>query len=170
MKKKLISVQQLSDAPCEFALIFGSEYGIAASALTSTSQYASGYTAVDSVLCGDRAWSVSDNDDYEGNEWIQADFGTVQTIVAVLTQGQGTANLDEYVTQYKLELSDDGSWFTFVPNPVSGDDLFEGNSDVNTVHRNDLPAGWVAKKVRLYPMDHDGWPSLRWEILGCPYA
>jgi len=51
-------------------------------------------------------WSAGANDPHP---WIQIDFGIVTTVTYVATQGRhGT---EQWVTQYKVQYSDDGNSF-----------------------------------------------------------
>ena len=52
------------------------------------------------------AWSVLVRD---LNQWIQIDFGIETTVTYVATQGRH--NFDQWVTQYKLQYSNDGNTF-----------------------------------------------------------
>ena len=54
----------------------------------------------------DSAWVVGVND---LNQWIQIDFGIKTVVTYVATQGRH--NYDQWVTQYKLQYSNDGSSF-----------------------------------------------------------
>ena len=52
------------------------------------------------------AWAVSTND---LNQWIQIDFRVQTTVTYVATQGRH--NIQQWVTQYKLQYSNDGNSF-----------------------------------------------------------
>ena len=158
----------LETIACDFELIFGPEYGVAAAALSASSSFSS-YGTEESMLNGQRAWAadtiLSDDD-----EWIQVDLGTVRNIQAVLTQGQGNSAVSgtEYVSSYKLSVSVNGNSWSYVINEASSSLIFQGNTNTYTVRRNDLPDGTTARFVKLYVQQYVTWPSLRWEILGCP--
>ena len=44
---------------------------------------------------------------------------------------------------------------------------FTANIDIQTKVVNELPVGTVARFVRLLPLTYEGYPSLRWELVGC---
>lgn len=44
---------------------------------------------------------------------------------------------------------------------------FAENSDITTPVTNTLPTPIVARYLRLYPMDHQGYRSLRFDVIGC---
>ena len=59
-------------------------------------------------------WSALNND---FNQWLQVDLGTVNRVTRVATQGRN--GLDQWVTRYRLEYSDDGISFLFYNESVT---------------------------------------------------
>ena len=93
------------------------------------------------------AWTADEN---RVGEYIQADFGQLQQIQAIATQGR--ADRDQWVTSYKFAYSTDGVTFHYVTSDDDGSDrVFGGNSDRNTIVENSLDGPIVARFVRLYP-------------------
>ena len=114
---------------------------------------------------GRGAWVTDEN---RVGEYIQADFGQLQRIQAVATQGR--ADWDRWVTSYKFAYSTNGVTYDYVTSDDDGSDrVFVGNSDQNTVVEHSLAVPIVARFVRLYPQTYHTWMSLRWEVYGCSY-
>jgi len=94
-------------------------------------------------------------------DWIQVDLGKPTQVTAVATQG---SNLKTYwVTSYTLQYSNDGTKFT----AYQGGKVFTGNSDYDTVVKNDLKPAIHARYIRLTPKAYHSWKMLRMELYGC---
>ena len=100
-------------------------------------------------------------------EYIQADFGQLQRIQAIDTQGR--QDWSNWVTSYKFAYSTDGVTYDYVTSDDGSDRVFGGNSDRDTVVENSFDAPIVARFVRLYPQTYHDNMSLRWEVYGCSY-
>ena len=112
---------------------------------------------------GRSGWAVDEN---TVGEYIQADFGQLQRIQAIDTQG--SADRNEWVTSYKFAYSTDGVAYDYVRNADGSDRVFDGNSDRDTVVEHSFDV-LVARFVRLYLQTYHNWMSLRWEVYGCSY-
>ena len=109
------------------------------------------------------AWATDEN---IVGEYIQADFGQLQRIQAIATQGRAVWN--RWVTSYKFAYSTDGVTYHYVTSDDDGSDrVFVGNVDMDTLVENRLDVPIVARFVRLYPQTFNGWMALRWEVYGC---
>ena len=98
--------------------------------------------------------------------WIQADLGSNHLITSVTTQGRHGYSPLQCVTSYYVSYKADG-------NSSSWQDvwtLYSGNSDANTWVTNELPPGIVARYVRLRPQAWVVHPTMRWNVMGCPYT
>ena len=122
------------------------------------------YSYSQSRLHSQIAWVADEN---TVGEYIQADFGQLQRIQAVATQGR--ADINYWVTSYKFAYSTEGVTYDYVTSDDGSDRIFVGNSDRNTVVENGLDVPIVARFVRLYPQTVHNWMSLRWEVYGCSY-
>ena len=100
-------------------------------------------------------------------EYIQADFGQLQRIQAVATQGRH--DWDQWVTSYKFAYSTDGVTYDYVRNDDGSKRVFGGNSDRDTVIEHSFDVPIVARFVRLCPQTYHDSMSLRWEIYDCIY-
>ena len=112
---------------------------------------------------GRGAWLADEN---TIGEYIQADFGQLQRIQAVATQGRADWNV--WVTSYKFAYSTDGVTYRYVTSDDDGSDrIFGGNSNRQTVVEHSFNVSIVARFVRLYPQTYLGHMGLRWEIYSC---
>ena len=82
--------------------------------ITASSQLNGNHSAVQGRLhfqaVGNKAggWSALVND---ANQWLQVDFGSYTRVTQVATQGMN--GVDEWVTRYKLQYSDNGVTYKF---------------------------------------------------------
>ena len=113
---------------------------------------------------GRAGWAVDEN---TVGEYIQADFGQLQRIQAIDTQG--SADRNEWVTSYKFAYSTDGVAYDYVRNDDGSDRVFVGNSDRHTVVEHIFDVPFIAQFVRLYPLAWHDQMCLRWEVYGCSY-
>ena len=75
--------------------------------VTASSEYSSHYAGKDGRLHTGAAWSADANDVHQ---WLEIDLGVdYPTVTRVATQGSG--EFSEWVTEYKLQYSDDGGSF-----------------------------------------------------------
>ncbi len=80
---------------------------------------------------------------------------------------QGRYNTDDYVQEYKVMLSTDGSdWTTYSDDQVT-DKTFEGNTDANLAKKNEFTRSVEARYVRFNPTLFIGAPAMRVEVYGC---
>ena len=68
------------------------------------------YQKADGRMAG--AWSAQKND---VNQWLQVDFGSYTKVSRVATQGK--SGLNQWVTKYKIQYSDDGENFWVYKEP-----------------------------------------------------
>ena len=123
------------------------------------------YSYSQSRLHSQIAWVADEN---TVGEYIQADFGQLQRIQAIATQGRADWNV--WVTSYKFAYSTDGVTYRYVTSDDDGSDrVFGGNSDRSTVVENSFDVPVVAQFVRLYPQTWNDYMALRWEVYGCSY-
>lgn len=90
------------------------------SQITASSQWDNNHAAVQARLHFKKAgykqgaWSARRND---VNQWLQVDFGSYTTATKVATQGRNGNS--QWVTQYRVQYSDDGVTFQFFKEPQS---------------------------------------------------
>jgi len=107
-------------------------------------------------------------------EWIQVEFDSSKTVLAVHTQGRGAESdprSHHWVQSYTMTYSLDGQkWTTFADNS-GGAKVFAGNVDRDSI----VTHSWyleghspiTAKFVRIYPQSYHGVVALRFGIIGC---
>ncbi|XP_060137056.1 SCO-spondin-like [Zootoca vivipara] len=104
----------------------------------------------------------------------RVDFLQPTFLTAVVTQGGGPSR--GYVSRYRLVYSDDGVNFRnyarsgYGPSTSLRAQVLEGNSNSATAVRQELRPPILARILRLVPTDFRGSPSLRMEVLGCPWS
>ncbi|XP_072033324.1 lactadherin-like [Amphiura filiformis] len=109
------------------------------------------------------AWSALSRD---ANQWIQTNLGHSMVVTGVKIQGRSEGG--QWVTQFKVQYSNDGNSWTFVQQTNNqGDMIFEGNTDHTTVVTNCFPTQVTAAYIRIVPTAWNIWISLRFELLGC---
>ena len=107
-------------------------------------------------------WSAAVND---ANQWIAADFGSPRTVTAIITQGR--QDRSEWVTQYRVFVSDDNTNWTPVMRADAPSYSFNGNTDQNSKVSHQLPADTVGQHVKLAVELYHAHISLRWQVQGC---
>ena len=102
------------------------------------------------------AWSA-----YVSNtsQWVQVSSTKNEVWVAVITQGR--PNADQWVTEYRVSYTLDGTSWTYVDNSK----LFTGNSNRNTQVRQFFSRGIYARAIRIHPTKWKNWVSMRFEAL-----
>ncbi|XP_009964230.2 inactive carboxypeptidase-like protein X2 [Tyto alba] len=114
----------------------------------------------------DGAWCAGRNDPYQ---WIEVDARRLTKFTGVITQGRNSLWSSNWVTSYRVLVSNDSHAWTAVRNE-SGDVIFEGNSEKEIPVLNMLPVPLVARYIRINPRSwfEEGSICMRLEILGCP--
>ncbi|KAM9068761.1 inactive carboxypeptidase-like protein X2 isoform X2 [Sarcophilus harrisii] len=114
----------------------------------------------------DGAWCAGRNDLHQ---WIEVDARRLTKFTGVITQGRNSLWLSDWVTSYKVMVSNDSHTWITIKNG-SGDMIFEGNSEKEIPVLNELPVPVVARYIRINPRSwfDNGSICLRLEILGCP--
>ncbi|XP_078348383.1 uncharacterized protein LOC144633376 [Oculina patagonica] len=110
------------------------------------------------------AWSAGNKHD---NSWFQVDFGRSVKVTMVATQGR--QDLDQWVTEYRVSYSNDG--ISFQDYEEGGYvKIFDGNTDRDTIVRNRLQNPIITRYIRINPICHHGWISLRADFYNCTPA
>ncbi|XP_078346807.1 uncharacterized protein LOC144632077 [Oculina patagonica] len=88
-------------------------------------------------------------------------------VTKIATQGRQGAN--EWVTEYKVSYSLDGGYYKFHQQTSNNsfDQVFQGNTDDNSVVINTFNPPIAARFIRLHPGYFYGLTSLRMELYGC---
>ncbi|XP_033758648.1 coagulation factor VIII-like [Pecten maximus] len=113
------------------------------------------------------AWCPSSN---TLTDYLQVEFASLKTIVAVLTQGRAqSTNYPTaifYTKSYLVQYSDDGTvWNGIMEN--NSPKVFPGNTDRDTVVTNYLPSPVTMRFIRIVPQSWHSSVCLRIDVLGC---
>ncbi|XP_028412301.1 uncharacterized protein LOC114535123 [Dendronephthya gigantea] len=110
--------------------------------------------------CG--CWSPQSN---STSEWLQVDFLKQIAVTAVQTQGRN--DVDEWVTQYQVSFSQDGTNFAHLMDENGNIQNFIGNSDRTSIVTRTLSPKVVARFIRIHPTSWFTAIALRAEFIGC---
>ncbi|XP_031336350.1 neurexin-4 isoform X3 [Photinus pyralis] len=82
---------------------------------------------------------------------------------------QGRSHPRGYVTEYIVQTSDDGEGWRSITDPYGEAELFKGNTDGDSVHKNEFEVPIIAQWIRINPTRWRDRISLRVELFGCEY-
>ncbi|KAL3885182.1 hypothetical protein ACJMK2_025276 [Sinanodonta woodiana] len=167
---------KVSAQVCNVFLVSG-EYGVPNGSLTASSSLAPGHAPMygrlnTSFVQGEHfgGWAPQS----ASNQFIQVQLNGLSSIQGVATQGRNVTNesQDEQfffrVTKYEVAYSLDGLSWSTVMNPNMTAKAFQGNTDQNSIHVNWFPCIFEARYVRIHPTEWNIFPTLRFDIIGCP--
>ncbi|XP_021353553.1 EGF-like repeat and discoidin I-like domain-containing protein 3 [Mizuhopecten yessoensis] len=156
-------------------------YGVDNSSMTSSRDWSVPGTSVCPAYVGRlhmQPYFGSDGTEYSSwappsntlTDYLQVEFASLKTMVAVFTQGRAQSSRYPssifYTKSYLVRYSNDGVVWTDVTENNSPK-VFPGNVDRDTVVTNYLPSPVTAKFVRLVPQSWQSSVCLRIDILGC---
>ena len=104
-------------------------------------------------------WKASTNT--AGKEWLQIDLGKPQKVAGVVTQGRG--NYNRFVKTFRVMVSESGKNWKY----VECGHIFDGNTDQNTIVKNEFEYPVKARFVRIYPESSYHGFDLRAGVLLC---
>ncbi|XP_075037655.1 putative carboxypeptidase X1 [Mixophyes fleayi] len=121
---------------------------------------------------------IYDDDFYDGawcageknkEQWLEIDARRLTRFTGVITQGKNSIWTDDWVTSYKVQVSNNTHKWTTCKNGTE-DVIFKGNSETEIPVLNRLPSPMVGRYIRINPQTwfENGTVCLRAEILGCP--
>ncbi|XP_077406377.1 carboxypeptidase X (M14 family), member 2 [Vanacampus margaritifer] len=114
----------------------------------------------------DGAWCAGRDDPLQ---WLEVDARRLTKFTGVITQGRSSLWSSDWVTSYKVMVSNDSHTWVTVKNG-SKDMIFRGNREKEIPVRNIFPTPLVARYIRVNPQSwfNSGSICMRAEILGCP--
>uniref|UniRef100_A0A674PMT9 Inactive carboxypeptidase-like protein X2 n=1 Tax=Takifugu rubripes TaxID=31033 RepID=A0A674PMT9_TAKRU len=114
----------------------------------------------------DGAWCAGRDDPLQ---WFEVDARRLTKFTGVITQGRSSLWSSDWVTSYKVMVSNDSHTWVTIRNG-SEDVIFRGNQEKEIPVRNILPTPMVARYIRVSPQSwfSSGNICMRVEILGCP--
>eukprot|EP00794_Sanderia_malayensis_P004786 gene4786-5413_t len=129
--------------------------------ITASSQQA-GNKALYARLNGDSYWMPSASSQ---KPYLQVDLGKIFTVTDVATQGGGRFF---YVKSYQVSYKIHGNKGNFKYVEQNGQKkIFSGNSDVNTVKKNNFSPPFTARYIRIYLIEKQFSFAFRAEFFGC---
>ncbi|XP_075609003.1 putative carboxypeptidase X1 [Balearica regulorum gibbericeps] len=114
----------------------------------------------------DGGWCAGQEDT---EQWLEVDARQLTNFTGVITQGLNSIWTYDWVTSYKVQVSNDTRTWQPCRNGTE-EAVFPGNKDPETPVLNLLPSPVVARYLRINPQTwfQNGTICLRAEILGCP--
>ncbi|XP_077594416.1 inactive carboxypeptidase-like protein X2 [Stigmatopora nigra] len=114
----------------------------------------------------DGAWCAGRDDPLQ---WLEVDARRLTKFTGVITQGRSSLWSSDWVTSYKVMVSNDSHAWVTVMNG-SEEMIFKGNREKEIPVRNIFPTPLVARYIRINPQSwfSSGSICMRAEILGCP--
>ncbi|KAM4708367.1 putative carboxypeptidase X1 isoform 2-T2 [Discoglossus pictus] len=121
---------------------------------------------------------IYDDDFYDGgwcageknkNQWFEVDARRLTRFTGVITQGKNSIWTDDWVTSYKVQVSNDTHTWVTCKNGTE-EVVFPANKETEIPVLNLLPEPMVGRYIRINPQTwfENGTICLRAEILGCP--
>ncbi|XP_031555918.1 retinoschisin-like [Actinia tenebrosa] len=99
--------------------------------------------------------------------WITVDFEKKLVITAIATQGYGDPTTDEWVTKFVLLYFSNGQNFKPLKDEHDDINIFIGNNDSSTVHRQNIPLPVIVSQIIILPKKWNNNVGLRMELYGC---
>ncbi|XP_072718261.1 LOW QUALITY PROTEIN: probable carboxypeptidase X1 [Ciconia boyciana] len=114
----------------------------------------------------DGGWCAGQEDT---EQWLEVDARGLTNFTGVITQGLNSIWTYDWVTSYKVQVSNDTHTWQPCRNGTE-EAVFPGNKDPETPVLNLLPSPVVARYLRINPQTwfQNGTICLRAEVLGCP--
>ncbi|KFQ96043.1 putative carboxypeptidase X1, partial [Nipponia nippon] len=114
----------------------------------------------------DGGWCAGQEDT---EQWLEVDARGLTNFTGVITQGLNSIWTYDWVTSYKVQVSNDTRTWEPCRNGTE-EAIFPGNKDPETPVLNLLPSPVVARYLRINPQTWfpNGTICLRAEVLGCP--
>ncbi|XP_075429805.1 putative carboxypeptidase X1 isoform X2 [Ascaphus truei] len=102
-------------------------------------------------------------------QWFEVDARRLTRFTGVITQGKNSIWTDDWVTSYKVQVSNDSHTWKTCKNGTE-EVIFPANKETEIPVLNLLPTPMVGRYLRINPQTwfENGTICLRAEILGCP--
>ncbi|XP_074546917.1 uncharacterized protein LOC141805663 [Halichoeres trimaculatus] len=118
-----------------------------------------GFSASQARLNGNSCWRPSGS---VTSSWIQVNLGQTRKVTGIVIQG--CPQSDYWVTKFKIQHSMDGATWT---DYTADGAFFPGATDRNTPETQLLGTPVSAQYIRILPLESNGQPGLRFDVLGC---
>ncbi|XP_060772393.1 discoidin, CUB and LCCL domain-containing protein 1 isoform X2 [Neoarius graeffei] len=103
----------------------------------------------------------------DGKHWLQLDLGEKKRITGILAKVEESGY---FVKSYKIVYKEKSRWRTYRQYNSSEDTIFEGNEDDFYQTRSTFRPSFIARYVRVVPLQWHRRISLSAELLGCSYV
>ncbi|ELT91328.1 hypothetical protein CAPTEDRAFT_211403 [Capitella teleta] len=110
-------------------------------------------------------WGPAVSSLHDPNNWIEVDLVEEMLIAGIVTLSSRGA--DDYVKTFKIKYRSDESEPLKDYINAEGSEIFAGNTATNEPAFNGFDVNILARYVRLYPLEYNNYPTLRWELFGC---
>ncbi|XP_031570338.1 EGF-like repeat and discoidin I-like domain-containing protein 3 [Actinia tenebrosa] len=103
------------------------------------------------------------------NMFIQVSFEDARRVLTDVAS-QGSSVYQCWVTEYTIEYKVDRNsldWGTYVDKSTNRPQIYQGNTDMNTVVKNAISQPFLATAVRLMPQAWNACIAMRIELYGC---
>ncbi|XP_072043967.1 uncharacterized protein [Amphiura filiformis] len=96
--------------------------------------------------------------------WIQVDF--VETVVIKGLESQGSGLASRWIKNLQVQIKNSGSTWKYIMSSI-GNQVFEANTDDNSIVTITFPQPITARYLRIIPTDCENNCGLRFEVTGC---
>lgn len=137
----------------------------------------------DGNILSNKAWCSKRQDK---NQWLQIDIGPPTLITAIIVMGRADTRRKHWVTKFNVTYSNDTQvWYGYRDalhlasknqwqwNSENHNDeglLFRGNNDKHLKRIHYLNSPFVARYIRIHPIEWHQKIGMRFGLLGCPYT
>ncbi|KAL3885175.1 hypothetical protein ACJMK2_025270 [Sinanodonta woodiana] len=165
---------------CYEYLVSGTKYNVPDEQLSASSQYdalhAAKWGRLNTVYVKGKhigGWVANNT---KPPHYIEVCFNELMIIQAIATQGRNitgdTGRKEHYVTKYHVyyRLDYTSPWAAVIGGRRQKLMVFQGNNDSNCIRINKLPCAVQARVVRIRVNESRKYPSMRFDVLGCPVS
>ncbi|KAH3882441.1 lactadherin-like isoform X2 [Dreissena polymorpha] len=122
----------------------------------------------DGTILSHKGWCAKKSKEAQ---WLQIDIGPPALISAIKTKGRGDSNKEHFVKRFMVSYSNDSVvWHKYKDAHHLDPKIFGGNSDKDTERTHYLNSPFVARYVRIFPVEWNKKIAMRAGLLGCPHT
>ncbi|XP_072043968.1 uncharacterized protein [Amphiura filiformis] len=101
------------------------------------------------------------------DQWIQVDFLKTVIITGIQTQGSDSVSNKRWISNLKVQTGDSVDNLTNITDLSGNLQVFEANTDDNSIVTITFPQPITARYLRIIPTDCENNCGLRFEVTGC---
>ncbi|KAL5004943.1 hypothetical protein ScPMuIL_018399 [Solemya velum] len=121
------------------------------------------YSPSKATLTKNGTWKANTTDP---NQYIQVKFGGKRRITGVSTMGSGKSHENEWIKQYKVLYSTNGTEWTPAQRAYDNDTIFDGNKDQDSLVKHNFTCPLEATYVRIMPLTWKNGISMSFGVSG----